>query len=76
MNNTTICAVATAPIILGMTVSDIYMIGMLIIAIISIIMPFILAKVNHTKVNEDDVKKSIDDAKDTLEELHNNTKED
>lgn len=70
-NNTTICAAATAPLILGISVNDIYMIGMLVLAALGLLMPLILAWVNKSKVEKDDVNKALDDAKDILEQLKN-----
>ena len=74
-NNTAICAAATAPLILGISVNDIYMIGMLVLAALSLLMPLILAWVNKSKVEKDDVNKALDDAKDILKEIKNNEKD-
>lgn len=60
---------ATAPLILGISVNDIYMIGMLIIALLGIILPFIVSVINKSKVDKDEVKKALDDAKETIENL-------
>lgn len=75
-SNLVINYAATAPLILGISVNDIYMIGMLVIALLGVILPFIVSAINKSKVDKDEVKKALDDAKDTLEESHNNTKED
>ena len=60
---------ATAPLILGISVNDIYMIGMLIIALLGVILPFIVSTINKSKVDKDEVKKALDDAKETIEKI-------
>lgn len=60
---------ATAPLILGISVNDIYMIGMLIIALLGVILPFIVSAINKSKVDKDEVKKALDDAKETIEKI-------
>lgn len=68
-NNTAICAAATAPIILGISVNDIYLIGMLVIAFLTLISPFIIAIINKSSVNKDDVKEAEKDAEEIIKEI-------
>lgn len=74
-SNTTIYAAATAPIILGISVNDIYMIGMLVLAALGLLIPVISAWRSKSKVNQDEVNKALNDAKEILEELKDNEKD-
>ena len=80
MNNTTnVALAATAPLILGIQVNDIYLIGMLIISLIGLI-PVILNLIqgikakDSTKINQNtkEIQDNIKDLMEHIKEQENN----
>lgn len=72
MNNNSIILTASAPLLMGLSVSDIYLIGMLIIALIGLI-PTIYSLVKSIKSgNEDKVKADTKEIQDAVKEVIDN----
>ena len=74
-NNTTTAICSTVPLFMGMNVSDIYLIGMLIISIIGLI-PVIISLVNSIKTNNNEtITKSTKDLQEQLKDIIDQIKE-
>ena len=76
MNNTTnVTLAAAAPLILGIQVNDIYLIGMLIISLIGLI-PIIMNLVSSLKAKDQQkVKENTKEIQDNLKDLMEHIKE-
>lgn len=74
-SNNSIVLTASAPILMGLSVSDIYLIGMLIIALIGLI-PTIYSLIKSIKSgNEEKVKADTKEVQEAVKEVLDNLKE-
>ena len=70
MNNTTTTTICSSiPLFLGMNVSDIYLIGMLIISIIGLI-PVVISLINSIKSNnKEDISKDTSQLQEQIKDI-------
>lgn len=72
MNNNNIVLTASAPILMGLSVSDIYLIGMLIIALLGLI-PTLYSLIKSIKSgNEDKIKEDTKELQSEVKEVIDN----